>query len=391
MNKLLVNKLPVFKKILLILFGFILAFLMLYVIDNFLGLVLNKAGYFKAMTPNVTEVYSTDEFNFQLTISSQGLRNPEVSAKKPTDVYRILALGDSFTYGWGVRLEDSWPKLLEKKLVIPGKRVEIINAGAPGLDTVDERKVCRAYLDQFNPDMVVLGFLGPEDLYQLGARDLNSSKVSNFITNHWPVLSSIGTPIIDSGWHGSAKPGDVINLSDVWKKEALNYSTNDPKILNNLDPRVRQIFLTGKINTALISTAYNDPEFVIKFLNKNNFDFALNALDSRIQKLKQRCTGDTPTVVVMLPTSNLVNKDFLTYRHAEGFQVSEDLLTFDLDTPVSKIIHKYGFNYLSVIPAFRSASDNFEYYYPWDYHMTPLGNQKVADFLVGELPQFISH
>src|SRR5246500_5887905 len=51
-----------------------------------------------------------------VSINSEGLRDREFSLQKPPDVYRVMMLGDSTTFGWGVKQEDTAAKLLERKL-----------------------------------------------------------------------------------------------------------------------------------------------------------------------------------------------------------------------------------------------------------------------------------
>jgi hypothetical protein len=51
-----------------------------------------------------------------IDINSQGFRDKEFSLSKPTNTIRILAMGDSWTYGWYVNLNDTWPKKLENLL-----------------------------------------------------------------------------------------------------------------------------------------------------------------------------------------------------------------------------------------------------------------------------------
>src|SRR5277367_709117 len=51
-----------------------------------------------------------------VSINSEGLRDGEYSIAKPSGVYRIMMLGDSTTFGWGVRQEDTAAKFLERKL-----------------------------------------------------------------------------------------------------------------------------------------------------------------------------------------------------------------------------------------------------------------------------------
>src|ERR1700693_2065419 len=49
-------------------------------------------------------------------INSQGLRDYEYPLTKSSGTYRIMMLGDSTTFGWGVRLEDTAAKILEFRL-----------------------------------------------------------------------------------------------------------------------------------------------------------------------------------------------------------------------------------------------------------------------------------
>jgi hypothetical protein len=77
-----------------------------------------------------------------VNINSQGLRDYEYSLAKPPETYRIMTLGDSTTLGWGVPLEATVPKLLERELN-PGRapgidRFEVLNAGVGNYNTVQE-------------------------------------------------------------------------------------------------------------------------------------------------------------------------------------------------------------------------------------------------------------
>ena len=51
---------------------------------------------------------------FTVSTNSQGFRGPEIPKKKQKR--RILCLGDSVTFGWGVEEEASYPALLRKTL-----------------------------------------------------------------------------------------------------------------------------------------------------------------------------------------------------------------------------------------------------------------------------------
>lgn len=92
-------------------------------------------------------------FGVRYDINAVGLRNPEVVSPKPPGVFRVLALGDSITLGYGLASELSYPRLLEK--MAQGARVEVINAGAPGYHFQDFVEYLEHYGMALEPDMVL--------------------------------------------------------------------------------------------------------------------------------------------------------------------------------------------------------------------------------------------
>jgi lysophospholipase L1-like esterase len=96
-------------------------------------------------------------------INSTGLRDREFGIAKPADTFRVLVLGDSTTFGWGVRQEKTFAKLLENKLnerPPPGwpKHVEVINAGVGNYNTAQEVAYFMERGRLYKPDMVILAF-----------------------------------------------------------------------------------------------------------------------------------------------------------------------------------------------------------------------------------------
>jgi len=69
-------------------------------------------------------------------INSHGTRGAEFSVEKPPGTVRVLSLGDSRTFGWGLKERETYSvefgRLLQERLKssgATGNRVEIINAG----------------------------------------------------------------------------------------------------------------------------------------------------------------------------------------------------------------------------------------------------------------------
>lgn len=97
----------------------------------------------------------------EVEINSHGLRDKEYRLEKSENVYRILVLGDSWTFGTGVNLDDTYVKQLEKLLNTndPSREYEVINCGVGGYNTVREVVYFKdKNLLKFNPDLIIIGY-----------------------------------------------------------------------------------------------------------------------------------------------------------------------------------------------------------------------------------------
>ena len=93
-------------------------------------------------------------------INSQGMRGPEFQTEKPANTIRILSLGDSRTFGWGLSDEETYSRRLERSLqayVGPGKKVEVINAGVNAWSYPQMLVYFRDFGLRYQPDFVILG------------------------------------------------------------------------------------------------------------------------------------------------------------------------------------------------------------------------------------------
>lgn len=100
-----------------------------------------------------------DEFGcVEVRINSRGVRDrEELCAPKPEGQRRVLCVGDSFTFGWGVRAEDGWVRRVESALRADDDGVRTVNCGASGALFVDEYAVAlRERFVAFEPDAVVV-------------------------------------------------------------------------------------------------------------------------------------------------------------------------------------------------------------------------------------------
>lgn len=113
---------------------------------------------------------------YTFTTNSQGVRSlRELSLKKPPDTLRILCLGDSFTMGWGVNDEFTYPEQLFQviKDKHPDLQVEVINVGGIWSNILDQIDYFREKGRQLEPDLVISQFF-PNDIYHEMAREVVS-------------------------------------------------------------------------------------------------------------------------------------------------------------------------------------------------------------------------
>jgi hypothetical protein len=98
----------------------------------------------------------------RLVTNSRGLRDDEHSLDKPDGVYRIVGLGDSVTFGWGVEQEDSYMEVLEDRLnrLDDTRTFETFNFGVPGYNTTMEVATFEHRALKYNPDLVIILFVG---------------------------------------------------------------------------------------------------------------------------------------------------------------------------------------------------------------------------------------
>jgi PA14 domain/GDSL-like Lipase/Acylhydrolase family len=95
-----------------------------------------------------------------LLINSQGLHDYEYSRRKQPGTFRIVGVGDSSLFGWGVPFEDSSLKVLERRLNETSRahKFEVINFAAPGYNTAMEAETFVQRCLEYAPDLVLLNF-----------------------------------------------------------------------------------------------------------------------------------------------------------------------------------------------------------------------------------------
>lgn len=105
--------------------------------------------------------------------NSQGFRDRERILERVSRSSRVLAVGDSFTWGAGVSYDEAFVTLLERRLQANTAAAEVINLGVPAWGPYEELHLLKAYGIRFQPDLVMLDFFIGNDIQNKRGDDLH--------------------------------------------------------------------------------------------------------------------------------------------------------------------------------------------------------------------------
>jgi hypothetical protein len=251
------------------------------------------------LIPNAQFLATTSEFSVIYKINSQGLRDKEYPIIKPKGKIRLVALGDSFTFGEGIPYSKRFTDISERNL----PNLEIINFGVPGYGLDQSILLFERKGLQFSPDFVILFINDPLTSRASGATSIIKNNfvqpVSAATTNSMP-LGDTSTAYInrnDEFFQSSAsrltinsyllsylryrltllKLRDKLQKDDqarwgpLCKKKASNYFPENKKYVT---------FLIGKLNE--VCSKHGIKIMVINISPHSDFEY-LKGIDDNIQ------------------------------------------------------------------------------------------------------------
>jgi lysophospholipase L1-like esterase len=97
---------------------------------------------------------------WEISLNSEGFRDVEIRKQKPSSVFRIVCLGDSWTFGWNVGTTQSYPQQLQDLLrrEFPEANFEVLNLGVAGYSSLHGLRLLKTRVLDLNPDVVVVSF-----------------------------------------------------------------------------------------------------------------------------------------------------------------------------------------------------------------------------------------
>lgn len=160
--------------------------------------------------------------NKQLITNSDGMRAAkDYSIEKPANTSRIVGIGDSGMFGWGVEQEEPFLAVLEKNLnaKAQNKTWEVLNLGTPSYNTHQEVEMLKYKGLKYNPDMVILhwcfnDFQPPLWHFKpVEIKGWDTSYFTKLLFKRNKLMDSIRPRVIHSRDHAEEMPEDRAELN----------------------------------------------------------------------------------------------------------------------------------------------------------------------------------
>ncbi len=281
-------------------------------------------------------------------VNAHGFRGAEFAIPKPAGTFRILAVGDSVTFGFGVAEEAAFPSLLASSLQAPGQTVEVINAGLPGAGLPYYFQTVRRWCDHADADVVVV------------------SVVLNDILAYRPE-ESLDQPMPAKGQADPAGFGGPIRRSYVY--------TAGFRALKSVLYAVHVLDLRDSPGFRFVPLEEDEAERV------RAWEASLKLLDLTVAE-GARC--GVPLVVAVFPLELQLSPEALTqYREDLGVALAANATDLAPQATLATWAADRGVPFVDLTPAFQRDEPRALFlrgaYVTFDpVHPSPLGHERAA-------------
>jgi lysophospholipase L1-like esterase len=316
--------------------------------------------------------HATSEVDIPVRYSTAGLRDVEHSIRKPEGCFRIAFLGDSFTEGREVHLEETFVRRVESMLnatASPGTSYETINFGVAGYGTAQYLIVLRRTALPYDPDLVVVGFClnDPGDnlrsrlmtledgkLVLAPPRDLSfagqmSARAKSFLAHHSHLWSLVSIRLERLLGRVRGAPPSIVNLPD-------------PGAFG-LPPETLSLYFQN------FAKEYGP-------MMQRAWDLVLAIL----REIHAECESrGIPVVLFLIPNGQQLHPE---QWHDVIRHYAADPEEYDTQKPnrlLAEFCREEGIHFLDLYPIFEAAADRGEsFYYPLAAHWNPHGHELAA-------------
>ncbi len=315
---------------------------------------------------HVFGVYGELPKDLQPKINSNGFRDREHKFENPDSLFRIIVLGDSFTFGQGVADEELYVNKLSK---LAGNKFEFINLSRMGWGTADQLNVMAKWQGW-----------DKEALFQSHMLDININDFNDLKNKVPQIIESFQSQSLIKQNYLLAKRRnkkfDKIK-GELWQK--LESDTSQISFGLNYNPKIVLIGLVAndfieisdyagyskkkkkKIPLKVIPFDSDALRFMVKNINKmffsksiyNDFDInkALQSWEKNVFELGEVLLENN-ILGIVVPLNDRLHPDAKYVAVPKMLKVFEKagFSVIDIRTKYRKIIDKNGFKKLKALP-----------------------------------------
>lgn len=296
------------------------------------------------------------DYQVQYATNAYGYRGAPIATAKQPGEKRYAYLGDSFTFGMGVRDEETFTSILAQR---GNGKLRHLNFGVPGYSTDQEVLFAEDRLERFEPDTVVLVvYLGNDLIDNLAAYPLQTDFAKPYFELQNGALQVRNTPV-----PRLAKPA------------ALRSRTFASAVLQGVKPDDSLLGRSEILRRLGFRPAADDISDQLAGQVGSSIDL-FEALVRRLEKVAQKQRGNL--IVVLLPGRSFVHEP-------DGYSAQYQDYVRRL---IMARLNKTDIGVLDLGSELRRQFDKGEtdLYFPHDGHLTANGHRIAADFLEQRLP-----
>lgn len=241
-------------------------------------------------------------------INSDGLRDYEYSVGKPPGAFRVLFVGDSVTFGWGVELEETVPKHLEALLLNQTTtKVEVLNFGVPGANLISEIALVEEKGLKYKPDLVLFLF-NENDFEDPRSSQVLTEAVNSYLlehpgSNHKEAIMAAETLVVPE-------------MTERFREE--NVSSLHTRIFPTLE-KLSRLAASGDFSVGVIITSCFDNQRIFLKNASETLDFSMMYVDMESHpeynplKMKVHLLDGHPSALANRITAELIAAQMDSY------------------------------------------------------------------------------
>ena len=336
--------------------------------------------------PRTVIRHHTGEFDATYRYNDRGFRDNRDFAQleQPTEPrpFTVVAIGDSFTEGFGVPETETWAAGLEKimRRKIPSSRV--LNLGVSGSGPNEYENVF-AYALTLEPDVIIVGFYAGNDATE--AHQPRAPTPSLAVRWLAAKLRAAQRRLNPDPFQG----GPLARMYR-WKLCRETHLTTKEFALRHarLPANIRRALAAQTINFHLPLLAILNPDTISANLNLSNvrsregigfaFDIFARMRDSASAK-------GAAVVIATIPASVQVSPHYNKELAGMGFTGLDALAEIvPLQLSAASRAQELHLQYIDLTTAL-SDTNRDTYYFPLDTHLTPAGHYRVSEELAAKI------